>query len=58
LLYLIARFSSFSGKTMLRIDTSASRFAGQPVVRRGLALACAVDVVSAKASILPSELAA
>jgi hypothetical protein len=44
LLYLIARFPLIFGKTMLRIDTNASRYAGQPVVRRGRALACAIGV--------------
>ena len=33
---------------MLRIDTNASRYAGQPVVRRGRALACAVGVYSSE----------
>ena len=58
LLYVIARFSPISGKTMLRIDTNASRYAGQPVVRRGRALACAVGVYSTRASFSPGELAA
>jgi hypothetical protein len=55
LLYFIARFSALSGKTMLRIDTNASRFAGQPLVRRGRALACATGVYPANASISRSE---
>jgi hypothetical protein len=44
LLYVIARFPPIFGKTMLRIDTNSSRYAGQPVVRRGRALTCAIDV--------------
>jgi hypothetical protein len=46
LLYVIARFPPIHGKTMLRIDTNTSRYAGQPVVRHGRALACAVGVYS------------
>jgi hypothetical protein len=53
--YFITRFSPISGKMMLRIDTNASRLAGQPVLRRGCALACSTGVYLANALISQSE---
>jgi hypothetical protein len=51
-------FSPILGKTMLRTNTNASRHAGQPLVRRGRALACAAGSCLAKALISQSEPAA
>jgi hypothetical protein len=46
LLYGIARSLPIYGKTMLRRDTKALRYAGQPVFRHGRASACGVGVYS------------
>jgi hypothetical protein len=50
LMYVIAPLPPIHGKTMLRIDTNASRCAGQPVVRHGRALTCAIGVYSIRES--------